>query len=171
MNRNQGRKPKPTNLHVLHGTFNATRHGKERKGDVEPEPLDNEMSPPEILSPRAKVHWKDIIASLGTANILANMDIDALILYCENWAKWSEANENIEKFGMVIRSPKDNKTPVLSPYFTISLKTGDQLRRLLTQFGMTPVARIGLKGKKHEPEPEEGSFEAWQKKRAANKGA
>ena len=171
MNRNQGRKPKPTNLHVLHGTFNATRHGKDRDGDVLPEPFDTDMEPPEQLSDRAKAHWETIIGSLGSANILANMDIDALSLYCENWAKWAEANENIEKYGMVIRSPKDNKTPVLSPYFTISLKTGDQIRRLLTQFGMTPVSRVGLKGSKHTPEPDEGSFEAWQKNRAAKKGA
>ena len=168
---NPGRKPKPTSLHLLHGTYNPTRHGRERAGEIQPEPLDLSIEPPSILSDRAREHWEVIIKSLAEANILANMDIDALALYCENWAQWAEANENIAKYGMVIRSPRDEKTPVLSPYFSISLKTGDQLRRLLTEFGMTPVSRVGLKGKGKETEPEKGSLADWMKKRQAPQSA
>ncbi len=167
---NPGRKPKPTNLHLLHGTYNPTRHGRDREGEIQPEPINKDIEAPPTLSQSAKEHWHTIMASLSEANILANMDVDALALYCENWAQWAEANAHIEKYGMVIKSPKDNKTPVVSPYLSISLKTGDQLRRLLTEFGMTPASRVGLKGKNTEQEPEERSFGAWEKNRT-NKGA
>ncbi len=156
-----GRKPKPTNLHVLHGSYNPTRHGRDREGEIEPTPFDFHREPPKELSPQAREHWNTVLASLEEANILATMDTDGLVLYCETWVRWAEANANIEKFGMVIRSPKDNKTPVQSPYFSISLKTGEQLRRLLTEFGMTPVSRVGLKSGKKTPAPEEGSLAAW----------
>ena len=159
-----GRKPKPTQLHVLHGTYNPTRHGRDRDGEVQPEALN--PAPPEGLSDNARQHWQQIMESLGEAGILAAMDRDALILYCETWSRWSEANAMLERHGLVFKSPKDNKTPVLSPYFKVSLQTGDQLRRLLTEFGMTPVSRVGLKGKPKPDVPAAGSLAAWMQERA-----
>ena len=157
-----GRKPKPTTLHVLHGTYNTTRHGRNRDGEVV---IDAELEKPE-LSPRAGDHWDHVVADLDAAGVLGSVDQDALKLYCETWVQWDEANEGVRRHGVIIRSPKDKKTPILSPYFTASLKTADMLRRLLTEFGMTPVSRTGLKREKPEPEPDAGTLAAFMRNNA-----
>lgn len=159
--KNVGRKAKPTNLHILHGTYNPTRHGRGRAGEMQAEPFDFEQKPPDELGHTAREHWYSVLSVLSEANILGEMDRDGLVLYCETWARWKEANANLEKYGMIIRSPKDNKTPVISPYFNASLKTGDQLRRLLAEYGMTPASRVGLKKITEKETPEENSFSAW----------
>lgn len=156
-----GKKPKPTNLHILHGTYHPTRHGRDREGEIQAKPFDFEQKPPDELSLNGKDHWLDVLSSLKEANFLGKMDKDGLILYCNIWAQWVEANMNIETYGMIIRSPKDNKTPVLSPYFNASLKLGDQLRRLLSEYGMTPVSRIAIKKAPEKEKPEDNSFAAW----------
>ena len=158
---NSGKKAKPTNLHILHGTYNVTRHGRDRAGEVQAKPFDFEQKPPKELSPAAKDHWLDVLSALKEANFLGKMDKDGLILYCNIWSRWVEANMNIETYGMIIRSPKDNKTPIMSPYFNASLKLGDQLRRLLSEYGMTPVSRVGIKKTPDKETPEDNSFAAW----------
>ena len=160
---NSGKKAKPTNLHILHGTYNVTKHGRDRAGEVQAEPFDFEQQPPPQLSAEARDHWCDVLSALKEANFLGKMDKDGLILYCETWARWVEANMHIETYGMIIRSPKDNKTPITSPYFNASLKLGEQLRRLLSEYGMTPVSRVGLKNITDKETPEESSFEAWKR--------
>ena len=135
-----GPKPKPTNLHKLHGTYRKVDHDK-RIGEAGYS-TDIERPP---MSDKAAEHWDKLTADFEAAGIMATVDCDALATYCENWILWRENNARLVKEGAVITSPKDGVTPIINPAFKTSMELVDKLRRFMTEFGMTPCSRVGLK--------------------------
>lgn len=70
-----------------------------------------------------------------------------------------KAEEQIQKFGLVIKSPKSGY-PVSNPHVGIANTTLDQMRRFLIEFGMTPASRSRI----HVEAPgEEDPFDAFVK--------
>jgi P27 family predicted phage terminase small subunit len=133
----QGRKPLPTNLKVLRGTDQPCRINKD-----EPQVPTNRITPPAGLSAVAKKHWKKILPQLRAAKIITNIDATAFAAYCETYATWQHAVDQIAKYGSVIKGEKG--FPVCSPYVTIADKTLRQMRDFLTEFGMTPSSRTRI---------------------------
>ncbi len=128
-----GRKPTPTALKLVRGN-----PGKRPINANEPKP--SEHAPmPDWLSPAAAKHWPLVAKQLSDARLLSSIDTAALGLYCEAFARWHHANQQIAKFGPIIKSP--NGYPVQSPYLGIANTAHDQMRKLLVEFGMTPSAR------------------------------
>ncbi len=76
------------------------------------------------------------LLSLG---LLTSIDRAALAAYCQAWGRWVEAEEALKKHGVVVRSP--NGFPIQSPYLAIANKARDQMRSMLTEFGMSPSSR------------------------------
>ena len=69
---------------------------------------------PAGLSDRAKRHWKLVTSR---AEGFESLDMDILTLYCEAWARWEQAQENIDKNGVIVKG--NNNTPVQSPYLPV----------------------------------------------------
>lgn len=161
MSKKQGGRPaKPTNLHVLQGTFRTNRH-QNRSDEIEVKPFDFEQKPPRELTRDAREHWQQVMEMLRDSGIIGVMDRDGLIMYCETWVKWVESNMNVERYGIVIKK-NNGKGFMLSPYFTASLKLADMMRRLLSEYGMSPVSRIGMKSNKTTvEETEKDGFDGW----------
>lgn len=130
----EGRKPLPTNIKLIKGTAK-----KSRLNNNEPKPKTDDIKMPTGMSDAAKKCWRQVSKQLKDASILTNLDTHALMLYCETYAKWQEANDKIKKFGAVIKAPSG--FPVQSPYLAISNKAFDQMKAMLTEFGMTPSSR------------------------------
>lgn len=128
------RKPIPSHLKVLKGTDQPCRMNKD-----EPKPKADNIRMPDGLSDDAKKQWSKVSKQLKEAGIITNLDVHALALYCEAFARWKDANAKISKFGAVIKSPKGY--PMTSPYFSISNKAFEQMKAILTEFGMTPSSR------------------------------
>lgn len=129
-----GRKPKPTALKIVTGN-----PGKRPLPENEPKPKQADLSVPDGLSVEASKHWQVVARQLHDARILTELDTHALCLYCEAYSKWMEANNNIAKYGMVVKSP--NGFPVQSPYLSISNKAFEQMKGIMVEFGMTPSSR------------------------------
>jgi P27 family predicted phage terminase small subunit len=128
-----GRKPKPTALKLVTGN-----PGKRPLPKNEPKPkLGARM--PEWLSPQAKEHWPLIAKQLRDAGILTEIDAPALGLYCEAFVRWHQANEQVAKFGPVVKAPSG--FPVQSPFLAIANRAWDQMMKALVEFGMTPSSR------------------------------
>lgn len=128
-----GRRPTPTALKLVRGN-----PGKRSINRTEPHPsLDVTM--PDWLSPDAAKHWPVVAKQLHDAGLLTAIDVTALGLYCEAFARWRGANTQIAKYGTVVKSP--NGYPIQSPYLAISNKAHEQMTRLLAEFGMTPSSR------------------------------
>ena len=110
-----GNKAKPTNVHLLKGTYRKSRHGKVEE---KPQVTDTiKRTPPTWLPKKAKVEWKRIIKVMLNSNVLTNADTSTLSQYC---LLYSELQEQKEKF------PSGKHT---------------QLRLCAVELGLTPSAR------------------------------
>ncbi len=130
----RGRKPKPTRLKLVEGN-----PGKRPLNRHEPRPAPAIPTCPAHLNPSAKAEWKRLACELQALGILSHLDRAVLAAYCQAWGRWVEAEEALKKHGVVVRSP--NGFPVQSPYLAIANKALEQMRSMLTEFGMSPSSR------------------------------
>jgi P27 family predicted phage terminase small subunit len=70
---------------------------------------------------------------------MTEIDGAALAIYCQAWARWIEAEQNLVRYGVVVKSPSG--FPMQSPFLTIANKAMEQMTRLLVEFGMSPSSR------------------------------
>ena len=130
----RGRKPKPTRLKWLAGN-----PGKRPLNENEPLPRVELPTCPKELSPAAKREWKRLVGELASLNMLTNLDRGALATYCQAYAMWTEAIQNVQKFGTMVKSPTGY--PVQSPYVSIANRQAEIMMRIASEFGFTPASR------------------------------
>jgi hypothetical protein len=58
----RGRKPKPTKIHKLHGTYNATRHGRNRSRFASRQNGDL-IAPPDWFTASQRDGWRYVVES------------------------------------------------------------------------------------------------------------
>ncbi|MFM0263114.1 phage terminase small subunit P27 family [Paraburkholderia sediminicola] len=129
----RGRKPVPTALKLARGN-----PGKRPLPDSEPRP-GLEVVIPDWLSPAACKHWSTVADPLRAAGLLTALDAIALGLYCEAFARWQYANEQIVKLGPVVKGAAGYS--VKSPFVAVANTAYEQMTRMLCEFGMTPSSR------------------------------
>jgi P27 family predicted phage terminase small subunit len=144
----RGAKPLPTNVKELHGTLRKHRTNKH-----EPKSKPGIPGCPKELSPKANVEWKRMSKQLFKMGLLTTIDRAALSLYCEAYARWIDAIQQIQKHGVVLKSP--NGFPIQSPYLAIANKAADQVRLLVAEFGMSPASRTRVKAEPMEDEEDD----------------
>lgn len=126
--------PTPTAIKLAYGN-----PGKRPMNPDEPmPPVGAQM--PEGMSEAAQKEWGRISKQLENAGILTEIDADALGLYCEAYARYKHANAQLARFGIVVRGARTG-FPVQSPFLAIANKAFEQMRSILTEFGMTPSSR------------------------------
>lgn len=130
-------RPKPTALRVLEGN-----PGKRAINRNEPKPTGTPTCP-KHLDKAARVEWKRISVDLSRLGLLTSVDRAALAAYCAAWSRWITAEENVQKFGAVIKSPKSGY-PVQNPYVGIANTSLQLMHRFATEFGLTPSSRVRL---------------------------
>src|SRR3954466_3681367 len=59
--------------------------------------------PPE-LSQLARQEWDRIIGDITATGVIRKFDRAQLAIYCDAYARWTEAIEQLNRFGMVMRS-------------------------------------------------------------------
>lgn len=91
----------------------------------------------------ARKYWKPMLRMLQDAKIVTNADVQALEALCIVYARWREANAQLEKTGLLVKTP--NGYPAQSPYLAIANKAFDQMKAMLTEFGMTPSSRTRVR--------------------------
>lgn len=139
-------KPTPTALHKLRGTFNPTRHGRDRAGEpVAKGVLD---TAPAWMSPSQKEGWN---YALENAPLGVLTKIDRTIL-----AIWVEA-EDRHRTATIMQQELDKNNPlklltkskdgeaIESPYSKILNKVSLVLIRAASEIGFTPASRPRLK--------------------------
>ncbi len=129
-----GRKPSPTSLKLLHGN-----PGRRPLNDNEPRPAPRLPSAPSHLSPEAKKEWRRSGRMLLQLGVMTEADRTALALYCQAYGRWVEAEDALRRYGFMVKSPSG--FPMQSPYLAVANKAMEQLRSLLSEFGLTPASR------------------------------
>jgi P27 family predicted phage terminase small subunit len=130
----RGRRPKPTRLKYLTGN-----PGKRTLNRNEPRPEAAIPECPPELGPAAKREWERLVGDLGKLNLLTSLYRAALAAYCGAYALWADATEQIQKVGVMIKSPTGY--PTQSPYVAIANRQAEIMMRIASEFGFTPASR------------------------------
>jgi P27 family predicted phage terminase small subunit len=130
----RGQRPTPTRLKILRGN-----PGRRPLNEQEPTPAAGSLAAPTWLEGEAAAEWKRLAPVLHRLGLLTEIDETALATYCQAWARWREAERNIQKFGMVIKGK--GGFPIISPFVAVANRAMSQMKGLLVEFGMTPSAR------------------------------
>jgi P27 family predicted phage terminase small subunit len=135
MNRS-GPTKKPSPLKVLQGSYRPDRAPA-------PEPqLPNVLPPmPAHLTGEAKAEWERVSDDLFRAGLLKSVDRAALAAYCEAWALYVAASQELAALG---GSRASQKSLFL---FNLQKKAAELMYRYMTEFGMTPASRSRIEVK------------------------
>lgn len=147
-----GRKPKPTELHRLHGTYQPVRHDRRAN---EPRPQGDLGEPPEKLGATAAALWRHYLA-VAPAGVLKSVDAGVF----ENFIVATDIAQRAAAIlaceGLMVETPRGTAehpaSRVLARYAVIAMKAG-------AECGFSPAARprIQLDGAAEEKNP----FEAF----------
>ena len=125
----RGRKPKPA----------ALGGSKALEG---PEPPDALPRCPAHLSDVARKEWRRLAKPLGDMGILSVADRAALAAYCQVWARWVEAEEQLQKTPPLLKTPSGYVQQ--SPWLSIANKQLEIMGRYMAELGLTPSSRTRL---------------------------
>ena len=95
---------------------------------------------------------------LGGAGILTRLDQRALLVYCNTWSYYREAEKKLSKEGMTLYS--HNGSPIQNPSATVMHTARKDLMKLLAEFGMTPSSRTRVHALVEEDKDELSLFAA-----------
>ena len=143
-----GRKPTPERLKVLRG-----RPGKRPPVNApKPRPIAPEC--PDWLADEAKEEWKRVAPKLERLGLLTEIDRTALSAYCQEYARWVEAEAVLAKKGTVVETEKGYLYQ--RPELGIARKALQLIKSWCAEFGLTPSSRARM----NLPEqPEEDGLE------------
>jgi P27 family predicted phage terminase small subunit len=98
---------------------------------------------PPGLSAAARKEWDRVAPELAALGRLTPLDRGPLAVYCNAYASWEAAEEMIQSFGAVMKSPSGY--PVQSAYVSIAFKHAEIVMRLAAEFGFAPASRERLR--------------------------
>jgi P27 family predicted phage terminase small subunit len=133
----RGRKPKPAAL---------------RKGTVDaPQPPDALPRCPPHLDAVARKEWRRLATPLYEMGVLTVADRGAFAAYCQAWSRWVEAEEQLRKTPLLLKTPSGYVQQ--SPWLSIANKQMELMCRYMGEMGLTPAARlrVAVRGG-HEPD-------------------
>lgn len=152
-----GRKAKPIDLIVMGGKSNKTKEEIQGRKERELSPETNRVACPEWLCEVGKEEWNRIEKDLIELGLLTNIDINQLAIYCDAYAKYIKASQEIDKYGLVIKhTNKSGATNIVTnPYVQIASKYAELVKKFCDEFGLTPTsrARIAIPKKENNDAP------------------
>jgi P27 family predicted phage terminase small subunit len=134
-----GRPPKPTNLHIIQGTFEKSRHSKRK--DVAFTRLNKAPPAPEHLSYAAAEEWRRLAPILVGNGIMSALDTFALERLCDTLVEIQELRAIIAKNGHTYGNGDLLKA---NPAVAMLSDADRRLLSWLTQFGLTPSSRTKI---------------------------
>jgi P27 family predicted phage terminase small subunit len=141
------------------GKIDSAEEKKSAKSIVYP-------SPPSNLNAIAKAEWKNMIRDLHQLGRFEKLDGLALSLYCETYAEWYTAGQELKKPGqsLMLRS-KEGKALYRNPWADIQKAARKEMSAYLALFGLSPYdrARIAAAGgeKPGNPRKEPNEFDGF----------
>lgn len=153
-----GRKAMSIELHLINGNKNRLTKDeieKRREAEKRLKPKANKVKPPTWLSKEAKKEFNRIAKEMQDLDLLTNIDIDALALYCDAYVNYIECTRIIAKEGLMVeytnKAAETNKVP--HPLLTKKKQLAEQMKALAMEFGLTPASRAKLAIPREEEKP------------------
>jgi P27 family predicted phage terminase small subunit len=118
--------------------------GKRALNDREPTPALGVPDCPNYLDDEAKAEWFRTAKVLSDMGLLSLADRTALAAYCVVYGRWLKAEEQVKKFGSIVKSPEKG-FPMKSPYLSVADQALDAMLKLMVEFGLTPSSRSRIR--------------------------
>lgn len=134
----RGPKPKPTEIKRRQGN-----PGNRPLNENEPQPVKGAPDRPAHLDATAIDAWDWLVKQLGEMNILATSDLAIMTLYCDTWSEYVTVRQNVNKYGMILISPK-TQMPFINPHMNAEAMLKKQLLQYLGELGLSPSSRSRL---------------------------
>jgi len=154
-----GRKPKPTQMHILNGNPSKIRLEDRISNEVKMKEYQPGEYPnaPEWLDEIAKEEWNRVAPMLANSKLMTEADTKALEAYCKCWSRYIEAEKQMDELGSTIFQPNQKSKYIQQlPQVAIAQKYLKLCKDFMTEFGLTPSSRgrMQLPGEQDEDEME-----------------
>jgi len=136
----KGRKPIPTALKVLKGSF--IRH-PELRNDEEPVVAVAAPDVPATLGQYGREEWGRITSEMAELGVLTRIERSAIEKYCLAYQKEREAEDVVAKDGRFYHTAKGDIRE--HPASKAAREYANQCFRALIEFGMTPSSRSKIR--------------------------
>jgi P27 family predicted phage terminase small subunit len=118
---------------------------------VEPQGEKGAPIPYHDLDGPALYEWQRVAPALEHMGLLDKIiDRAALAIYCDLWGELVKVNRALHK--MPYLADTEAGASIVNPLYTLKLKLTDQIRKYLSEFGMTPTSRTRLSVGKEQAE-------------------
>ena len=142
----RGRKRKPTNLHLIHGTL--------RKDQARPnEPkiaVASDLKPPGWFDEQQRKHWQHYFQVLKKMRVITAGDHALLTAFVCAVARLREAERLIDRDGLTVSGQFGPKT---NPATIIAAECAKQIKSLGSELGLSPTSRPRLNVIPEETDP------------------
>jgi len=105
-----------------------------------PRPLD--VRPPAGLGKADATEWRRVVRLARAARWTA-LDRDALVVYVVTFARWMEAQRQVDSLGLVVKNSQG--MAVANPYLCVAERAQRDMVALARELGLTPAARGTLR--------------------------
>jgi P27 family predicted phage terminase small subunit len=133
-----GRPPLPTHIKLVKGT--ARPH---RLNPNEPKPPLAVPEPPPHLEEREKARFTSMAEMLLRRGVMTELDAGALARYATAWCRWVDAEAEIKKRGLVVKTSAD--FVIQNPFLAVANKCMNQMAQIESEFGLTPSSRTRIR--------------------------
>lgn len=137
--RESARKP----LAQQKGTMNVVvMQQKQREEELVKTASDEILNPPDWLTNKvAREEWKRVIPQLLEINVVGNLDLANIAGYCNAYAGYREATEELNKVSLVYIDKADGKMKS-NPYVNVQAQYAQEMRKFGDLCGMSISSRL-----------------------------
>lgn len=121
--------------------------------------------PPNWLHKIAKDEWRRVAKDLHVRQWLGVIDENLLAKYCQCFARWREAEDDIDKRGQILKggdTSKGQDWDKENPSVKSAQRWAGEMEKTGRQFGITPGSRRGWTVATAEKSPEQELMESIQ---------
>lgn len=162
-----GRRARPVELLVLGGKKHLTKKEtrERREGEARIRPRADAVRCPKWLDAEGRREWRKIVGALQGLNLLTNVDVTALAVYCCQVSDHVALTRRIQTETHVeilddSGEPKQVPNPQLEEWREERRKIARVIRGYLTEFGLSPAtrAKLALPPKDNKPKDRFGEL-------------
>jgi P27 family predicted phage terminase small subunit len=152
-----GRRPTPAGVLKARGTYRADRHG----GGIPCPAADQVGDPPAWLSEGAQDFWREMAPQLKALGLLDNLSVGPFTLMAVTWDGWVQTTLRLRETGETYtKGEGEGALEKRHPLVAICASYRDAFLKIAGEFGMSPAARMKLRGLPPPEEPESEEEEA-----------
>lgn len=143
----RGRKPLPTNLHVINGNPSKLNLEERAKNEVKFKPI--APTPPDWLDEIALEEWNRLAPELDKNGLLTGPDRAMFASYCYYYSEFVRVSKELERVSdLTFETETGYKQQ--HPLVGVRNKAFEKMKSIASEFGFTPSSRVGLQLEKGE---------------------